>query len=73
MRVIKVRVIPNSKRPEVKQDGEVLMVKVDAPAIKNKANERLIEILSKYFGVKKRNIKILKGHKSRDKLIEILQ
>jgi len=69
---IKVLVKPNAKRSKVESTNDVYIVHVDAPPIKGKANKRLIEILAKYFGVPKSRIKIIHGHNSREKLIEIL-
>ena len=71
-KIIHVKVIPNSLKPSVNKRGEKLKVKVDAPRKKFKANERLIEILAEYFGVKKTKIKIIRGWKSENKIIEIL-
>ena len=68
---IKVKVIPNSIKPSVTRLGSKLKVKVDAPREKGKANERLIEILADYFGVKKSQVRILRGWKSENKIIEI--
>ncbi len=70
---ISVKVIPNAKKDEVKlaeekvEDG--LLVKVHAPPEKNKANERVIEILEEYF---KGKVNIISGEKSRKKIVEIL-
>ncbi len=68
---LKVRVVPNAKKQEV-IEGEVWKVKVRAPPEGGRANEELIEILAKHFGVKKSAVKILKGLKSREKVIVIL-
>jgi hypothetical protein len=71
MRIL-VNVVPNSKKVEViKIDENNYRIKVDVPASKNKANKRLIEILSKHFGVPKSSILILRGKKNRNKIIEI--
>jgi len=71
-KVIHVKVIPNSLRSSVKKVGSTFRVKLDAPARNFKANERLLEVLADYFGTKKSRIKILRGWKSRNKIIEIL-
>ena len=42
-----------------------------APAIDNRANRALIEVLARHFNVKKRDIRIVKGERSREKIIEI--
>lgn len=68
---IQVKVIPNSRKPQVKESEGVLRVKVDAPAKEGKANKRLIELLAKYFSKPKSSIKIVKGLTSRNKVIEV--
>ncbi len=67
---IKIKVIPGAKKAEVIKN-KILKIKVDAPAQKGKANKRLIEILAEHFNVSKPSIKIVKGEKSREKIIEI--
>jgi len=67
-----VNVIPNSKNPEIIEISEnTYKIKVDVPASKNKANKRLVEILSEHFKVSKSSISIIKGLKSRNKIIKI--
>ena len=51
-------------------DGE-LLASVCAPANEGKANSHLIELLAEYFHTAKSNIRILRGQRSRRKLIEI--
>lgn len=69
---INVIVIPNSKISEViKTDENNYNIRIDATASEGKANIRLIEILSEYFKVRKSSIKILKGFKSRNKIVNI--
>ncbi|MEX0810973.1 MAG: DUF167 domain-containing protein [Chitinophagales bacterium] len=50
--IIKIKVIPNAKKPEVSEFGNGLKVKVNVPAEGNKANKAVIEILAAYFSVK---------------------
>ncbi len=69
---IKIKVIPNAKKAEVIQEKNLLKVKVDAPAQKGKANKRLIEILAEHFNIPKSKIRIIKGQKSHEKIIEII-
>ena len=69
---ISVAIIPNSKAFEViKIDESNYKIRVDAVPEDNKANKRLIEILSEYFNVPKSSIKILKGFKNRNKIVSI--
>lgn len=46
-------------------------VSVFAPPEKGKANQALIALLAKYFSVPKSQIKILRGHAAKIKLVEI--
>lgn len=70
--LIYVKVIPNSKKPEVEKiSDDHFRVRVDAKAENGRANKRLIEIISKYFKVSKSSVVISKGLKSRNKIIEI--
>jgi uncharacterized protein (TIGR00251 family) len=69
---LKVKVEPKSSRKGISGlIGDYLKVKVHAPPVGGAANEELIEILSKEFGIKKSDIQILRGNSSRDKIIEI--
>jgi len=69
---LKVKVEPKSSRKGISGLlGDSLKVKVHAPPVGGAANEELIEILSKEFGIKKSDIQIVKGNSSRDKIVEI--
>jgi uncharacterized protein (TIGR00251 family) len=71
--IIKVRVIPNSKRNEViSRVGSILRVKVVAPAVDGKANEELCDFLADFFDVKRSMIFLRKGERGREKTIEIV-
>lgn len=70
--IIKVRVIPNSKRNEVvSRIGSILRVKISAPAVEGRANEELCEYLSDFFDVKRSMVYLRKGERGREKTIEI--
>jgi len=69
--IISAKVKPNSKEEKIEKISEKeYIICVKEPAKDNKANIRVINLLSKRFGVSHKNIKI-KNPKSRDKLIEI--
>ncbi|MDR1244073.1 MAG: DUF167 domain-containing protein [Endomicrobium sp.] len=71
--IIKVRVIPNSKRNEViSRVGSILRVKVAAPVVDGKANEELCDFLADFFDVKRSMIFLRKGERGREKTIEII-
>ena len=67
---IKAKVIPNAKKNEVIESGGI-KVYVKSPAKEGKANKEAVELLAKYFKVKKNQIKIVRGKKSREKVIEL--
>jgi uncharacterized protein (TIGR00251 family) len=52
------------------RDG-VLVVRVTAPAIDGRANEAMRRLVAKRLGVPKSAITIVRGDRSRDKVIEI--
>lgn len=56
---------------EIMSDG-TLKIKLKSPAEDGKANEELIQLLSKHLNVPVKKITIIRGKTSRHKLIEIL-
>ena len=71
MRRIKVKVIPNAKKNEVLKQEEKFKIYITASPVSGKANKALIKLLAVYFKVKKNCVKIVKGEKGREKVIEI--
>jgi uncharacterized protein len=70
--LIRVSVTPKAKKAEVtKLDEHNYEVKIDEIAREGRANARLIELLSEYFNVSKSSIRIIKGAKSRDKIVQV--
>jgi len=69
---IRVRVTPNAREAKVDRVGEASFeVRVDARATDGRANKRLVEILSEHFKVPKSRIAVVRGAKSRDKMVEV--
>ncbi len=69
-----VFVKPKSKKESIEMiDSNKIIAKINAIPTKGEANLKLLEALAKYFKVPKSNIKILSGHKSKNKVIEILE
>jgi len=68
---MKVKVIANSSRQEVKEENGALKVHLKSLPRKGKANEELIEVLAEHFKVKKSQISILKGQRSNIKEVEM--
>ena len=70
--ILKIKVEPRSSRAGVVgQYGDALKVKLTSPPVEGKANKELIEVLAKHFGVHKRNIEIIAGHSSKNKLVKL--
>jgi uncharacterized protein (TIGR00251 family) len=69
---ISVTVKPNSRKEEVVSTAEgEYTVRVCAPPVEGKANERVIELLAKHFGVPKSRVTISRGSSGRKKIVEI--
>ena len=68
---LKVRVIPRAKKERIEKQEDGLKVYITEPAIEERANQKLIEVLADYFNTKKYNIIIIKGKKQRDKVVQI--
>lgn len=70
--IINVKVIPKSSKIEIiKIDDLNYKIKLTEPAERGKANEQCIEILSEYFKVRKKDIRVIFGLNKRNKRIEI--
>lgn len=79
-----VRVVPRASKSEIvgEHDG-ALKVRIDSPPVDGAANEELIRLLAKAFGLSKSAVEILNGHTSklkqvrvedgRDKILQVLQ
>lgn len=71
--IVKVHVTPNAREAGIEKVGDTIFeVRVDEKAVEGRANKRLIAILSDYFSVRKSKIAIIKGVKSRDKVVQII-
>ena len=69
---IQVKVLPKSGRDEIRGIiNGILKVRVSAPPIEGRANERLIELISRTIGVPRSDITIIKGRTGRIKTISI--
>lgn len=69
---IKLFVVPNSSHNIiVGWHTDALKIKVAAPPAKGKANKVLIEFLSNEWNIPKKAITIIKGFKSRNKVIHL--
>jgi len=71
--LIRVYVTPNAREARVvKVSDDCFEVRVDEMAVGGRANKRLLEILAEHFRVQKSRISILKGGKTRNKLVQVI-
>ena len=69
---VKIRVEPRSSRKGISGVmGDTIKIKLHSPPVGGAANEELIEVLSEEFDIKKSAIKIIRGHTSKEKVVEI--
>nr|MBQ0090938.1 DUF167 domain-containing protein [Candidatus Enterousia merdequi] len=66
-----VRVTPHAKQNKVVETDGVLRVYTTTAPENGRANDAVVELLSKYFDVPKSKIKIVRGLTARDKVISI--
>ncbi len=72
-----VKVIPNAKQNEIVEDAIDLLgarnlrIRINQPPEDGKANKAVIDLLAKYFKVKKCDVSIIFGLTSRNKIIEV--
>jgi uncharacterized protein (TIGR00251 family) len=70
--ILELHVQPGAARSEFAgRHGERIKVRLAARAVEGKANEALIDFLSKHFKVPRRSVRILSGLKSRQKRVQI--
>ena len=68
---IQLKVIPKAKREEVRQEGDLLVVRVKEPPKEGKANSAVVKVVAKHFGVSSGAVRIVSGYASRSKVVEI--
>jgi uncharacterized protein (TIGR00251 family) len=69
---IRVRLRPRGGRDELigMRDG-VLQARVSAPPVDGKANRALCRLIAKRLGVAPSRVSVVRGEKSRDKLVRV--
>jgi uncharacterized protein (TIGR00251 family) len=68
---IQVKVKPSSKTEELSQEGNSFIVKVKEPPREGKANQAVIKLLARHFGVPQSQVRILSGSRSKDKVVDV--
>jgi uncharacterized protein YggU (UPF0235/DUF167 family) len=76
-KIIKIKVIPASRQNKFgeiftnEKGEEVQKIYVTTAPEDGKANKAVVELIAKEMNLKKSAVTLIKGHKSRDKIIEI--
>ncbi len=70
---IKIKVEPrSSKSAIVGAYGDALKIKLTSPPVEGKANKELIDLLSKELKIPKKDIEIISGQSSKNKVVRII-
>ena len=71
--LLSIKAKPSSQKEEVvKLNKNTFKVFVKEPPVKGRANQAIINLLANYFHIAKSQIRIIKGEKSREKIIMII-
>jgi uncharacterized protein (TIGR00251 family) len=68
---IHIKVIPGAKQNTYKEEAGVIKVYLTTPPVDGKANAALIKFLAQHFNINTSRIDIIKGLKSRNKVVNI--
>jgi len=69
----RIQVKPGSRKGPLVEAGEdgLLIVFVKERAIEGAANDGVVAVLAKHWGVRKRDVRIVAGHAARIKTVEV--
>jgi uncharacterized protein len=71
-RILQIKVKLNSRVSLLQQNGDgTWLAQIKSPPVDGKANEELIALVAKHFGLRKSEVSIKSGGSSRTKLIQI--
>ncbi len=69
---IKVKAVPSSKKESFEKKSEdTFLICVKEPARQNLANKRIVSLIIENFGVSKGKVRIVSGHRSRNKILSV--
>lgn len=70
--IINIKVEPRSSRSGIVGPyGNALKVKLTSPPVEGKANNELINVLAKEFGIRKKDVEIVSGESSKNKIVKL--
>ena len=69
---LNIKVEPRSSRAGIIGPyGDALKVKLTSPPVEGKANKELIEVLAKGFRIAKKDVEIISGQSSKNKVVKL--
>jgi uncharacterized protein (TIGR00251 family) len=69
---LRLRVVPGSSRPGVVgRHGEAWKVRVAEAPERGRANEAVLDLIAEALSLPRRDVSLVAGHGSRDKIVEI--
>lgn len=72
MRTLQLKVKPNARTSVLEQQADgTWLAQIKAPPVDGKANEELIALVARHFGVRKAQVSIKSGAGGRMKLVQI--
>ncbi|MFA7244428.1 MAG: DUF167 domain-containing protein [Patescibacteria group bacterium] len=71
-KIISVKVITNSKKPKILENDGIFKIWINEKPVEGKANKAVIRSIAEYFNTNPSAIRIVKGEKTAQKLIEIM-
>lgn len=67
-----IQVVPGARRSAIADThGEALRLRIAAPPVEGAANDELRRFIADLFGVRQRNVEIVRGTHSRSKVLHI--
>ncbi len=69
--ILDIKVIPGAKKNSFKEESGRVKVHLTAPALDGRANAALVAFLATHFDVRSSHIEIIKGLRSRNKVVSI--
>ena len=71
--IINIKVEPRSSRSEIVGPyGDGIKVKLTSPPVDGKANKELVNLLAKELKIPKKDIEIISGQSSKNKVVRII-
>ena len=69
--ILEIKVVPGARKNLYKEENGGIKIYLTAPPLDGRANEALCDFLAEHFDVRASCIEIIKGLKSRNKVINI--